>query len=545
MNPTFSRRALLRAAGIGAGAVALPSVVAACGGPSDTAASDGKRVAWPKYLPFAGPKADLPGSDVVQPGYTKYPSNIVQSVRQKPGDGSTVRVAVYTFGSPPTPLNSNKFWQAINDALGINLELTIIPFADLATKMQTLTASGDLPDLICTFFGVGLPHASQFLPAECADLSEYLSDDAVSAYPNLANIPTYAWQGMGLTNGRIFGVPIERGPQGGPFAINKEKFSAAGWSDTLTQDDFTAVCKKLTGDHKYALGGTNGSLGSGLGVGYHAGCLGAPNNWRNDGGTFVSAYTTPEVKASLGYVRDLFKAGLYYPDAMTTSQSNIQTLFYNQTVSSAWSILASSAFTGIQGAFTLDYALPYRTAAKPANATSNGYFGYTALKKAPKQRIEMLLRVLNYLASPFGTKEYELTHFGMEGVHFTRGADGAPQPTARWTGGENRNNLPIGYLCDAPQVLYFAGVPAAGITMLHDWQTKWMANASWDASRGLYSPTRESQGVTLDKTLTDGINAVVTGQASIDSWDSVLKNWKNAGGDAIAAEYAAANAANG
>lgn len=544
MNPTFSRRSLLRAATLGAGVIAAPSLLAACSS-SSTSGPKGKQVAWPKYIPFRGPSADLPGSDLVQPGYTKYPSKIVQSVPEKPGDGSTVRVAVYTFGSPPAPLNGNKFWQAINDALGIKLELTLIPFTDLATKMQTLIAGGDLPDLICTFFGISIPDAARFLPAKCADLSEYLSGDAVAKYPNLANLPPHAWQGMGLTNGRIFGVPIERGPQGGPFAINKEKFAAAGWSESWAKDDFVAVCTKLTGNRRWALGGTSGDLGSGLGVGYHAGCFGAPNNWRNDGGTFVSTFTTPEYEAALGFTRDLYKKGLYYPDAMTTSQANIQTLFYNGTVASAWSILASAAFTGINGAFSLDYALPYRTAGRPANSAGNGYFGYTALKKAPKQRIEMLLRVLNYLAAPFGTKEYELTHFGVEGVHFTRGADGAPKPTPLWTKGENNVNLPLGYLCDAPQVLYFAGSTPEVITTLHDWQTKWMANASWDASRGLYSPTKDRHGVTLDKMLTDGINAIVTGQKPVGSWDSAVKGWRKAGGDAIAAEYAAAKAANG
>lgn len=540
MNPVLSRRSILRAATVGAGAIAVPPLLAACGGSVTSNPAGTKNTALPTYIPFPGPKPDLPGSALVQPGYIKYPANTVQSVKQTPGDGSTVRAAVYTFGSPPAPVGQNKFWQALNKALGINLELTIIPFADLTTKLETLVAGGELPDLICTFYGTGIPDSAQFLPAKCADLSPYLSGGAVKAYPNLANLPPYAWQGMGLTDGRIYGVPIERGPQGGPFAINKEKFTAAGWTEAWSKNDFLSVAKNLTGNHRWALGGSSGSLGGGIGLGYHAGCFGAPNNWTNNKGTFVSAFTTPQYKEMLSFVRDLFKAGYYYPDAMTTSQTDIQTLFYNQTVASAWDILASAAFIGINGAFSLDYALPYNTGVKPLNTTGPGYFGYTALKAAPKERVEMILRVLNYLAAPFGTKEYELTHFGVEGVDFTRGADGAPVPTKRSTDGENRTNLPIGYLCDAPQVLYFPGATAEDITALHTWQVKWMANASFDASRGLYSATRDKQGATLDQTLTDGINAIITGKAPVDSWESVISTWRNEGGDAVAQEYAAA-----
>jgi len=84
--------------------------------------------------------------------------------------------------------------------------------------------------------------------------------------------------------------------------------------------------------------------------------------------------------------------------------------------------------------------------------------GYTVMKKTSADRVKLLLRVLDYLASPFGSKEWELNHFGVEGTHFTRDANGSPIATARGLV-ENPVNLPIKYLCDAPQVLYLPGRP--------------------------------------------------------------------------------------
>src|SRR5262249_55588858 len=55
---------------------------------------------------------------------------------------------------------------------------------------------------------------------------------------------------------------------------------------------------------------------------------------------------------------------------------------------------------------------------------------YTFIKKGlPKERVEELLRVLNWCAAPFGSKEHELNRFGVEGKHFHRGSDGSPVPT--------------------------------------------------------------------------------------------------------------------
>ena len=46
---------------------------------------------------------------------------------------------------------------------------------------------------------------------------------------------------------------------------------------------------------------------------------------------------------------------------------------------------------------------------------------YTFIKKGlGKERVEELLRVLNWCAAPFGTKEFELREYGVEGKHFTR-----------------------------------------------------------------------------------------------------------------------------
>jgi putative aldouronate transport system substrate-binding protein len=541
--PGLSRRSLFAAIGLSATAITAPSLLTACGNGSRGSVGNAgtQKVAWPTYQPFAGPPPDLPGTaQGVQVGYTRYPSNLVNAVKAKPGDGSKVKAVTITYGTPPKPAGQNKLWQAINDALGIDLELILVPDADFDAKMATLTAGGDLPDLISIGGGHILPQEQEFVSTKCADLSEFLSGDKIKNYPNLANIPAYAWQGMGRIKGRIFGVPQERPLPGWAMFIDRDAFSSAGANDaTWSKDEFAAAVKALSKNKQYGMGANKANQ---FGIRQvHAGAFGAPNDWKIEGGKFIRSETLPEFKEALAFARDLFAAGAYYPDTMSISVVDMKTYFYNRTLKSMTDGLAAfaPAVTSVKGAYAVDLALPYKAGSgTPGVFAGRGEFGYTAFKKAPAERIQMLLRVLDFLAAPFGSKEYELTHFGVEGTHFNRSAEGTPKSTALWTGGENNVNLPLGYLAEAPRVLYFSGVDAESVTRLHTWETKVVPTATKNPASGLVSDTYNRSGVALNLTLNDGINAIVTGREPLTGWDAIVKKWRADGGDKVAEEYA-------
>jgi putative aldouronate transport system substrate-binding protein len=460
-------------------------------------------------------------------------------VKAKPGDGSKVKAVAVTYGPPPKPADQNKLWKAINDALGIDLEVILIPDADFDAKMATLIAGDDLPDIISIGGGHILPREQEFVSTKCADLSDLISGDKIKSYPNLANLPQYAWEGMGRIKGRLYGIPLERPLPGWSMFIDRNSFTSvgandAGWSKT----EFATAVKGLSKNKQYGMG-ANKANQFGLRQ-FHAGCFGAPNDWLVQDGKFVRAETTPQFKDAVMFARELFAAGAYFPDTMSISVVDMKTYFYNGTLKSMTDGLAafSAAVIAVKGAYKVDLALPYTTGGTSGVFAGKGIFGYTVLKKAPTERIQMLLRVLDYLAAPFGTKEYELTHFGVEGTHFVRAADGTPKPTDLWTSSENNVTLPIGYLAEAPRVLYFGGVDAESVKRVHTWETKVVPTAIKNPSNGLVSDTRNRNGTTLDKSINDGINDVISGRVPAENWDAIVKKWRNDGGDKIAEEYA-------
>ncbi|MET8340850.1 hypothetical protein ABZV14_44535 [Streptosporangium canum] len=550
----LSRRGLLRAVGLSAAAVAGSSVLAACGSsgaaPSGGTGSAGKSLTpWPSYIPATGPTPDLAATaQGVQAAYLKYPEKIVNLGLDKPGDGSVVKVVMLTYGTPAVPLEQNTYWQAINDALGIKIDLTLIPNADFPSKMATIMASGDLPDIIHIGGGHSLPREAEFVSSQCADLSEYVTGDAIKTYPYLANIPTYAWKGMGRIGGKLFGIPVERPLFSDVLIANKEMFAGAGQTPGWSVDQFETVMKALATEKKYGLGSNQLKV---FGYKVHGSWHGAPNMWKVDAGKFSSTWETAEFKAALEFMTRMRKAGVYNPDVMSLTPADGTPLFLNQKVGSQTDGIGGifGTVAKIQGAFTQDLVEPYKPATGQATPwAGRGIFGYTVLKKAAPERIKMLLRVLNHMAAPFGTKEYELIHYGVEGAHFTRDEAGAPVGTE--LAGKEKT-IPFSLMADAPQVLYFPAQPGApkeafeaATKMMHAYQAKIAPTLAAGPHYGLLSDAAGRNGVQMEKIIQDGIAAIVTGRAGQDSWDGVVTKWKSAGGDQAAAELAKEYAAN-
>ena len=90
------------------------------------------------------------------------------------------------------PLEDNPAWQEVNKQVGATLQMQLTPFADYTARLQTVLAGGDLPDVV--YIPAIQPEQAQLLQAKFADLTPYLSGDAVKEYPNLASLPTTSWK---------------------------------------------------------------------------------------------------------------------------------------------------------------------------------------------------------------------------------------------------------------------------------------------------------------------------------------------------------------
>ena len=231
-----------------------------------------------------------------------------------------------------------------------------------------------------------------------------------------------------------------------------------------------------------------------------------PNNWRVDSsGKFVKDIETEEFKAALAYTRDLWASGLFYADALTTTSSEQQDQPGRRAVRgvSGRLVLLSGGVLGQGPQAESAREIPHAcirsatTAARPIWHQYQAFNGMTALKKGSPERIKEMLRILNYLAAPFGSEEAFLLEFGVKDVDYTLDANGNPVLTPQ---GQADTVVSWRYMAQRPQVLFDPNDPEFAKVAHADEETI-MPVIIPDPSLGLISTTYQSKGGVLLKNL--------------------------------------------
>src|SRR5262249_49777179 len=156
-----------------AAATTAPAAPAAAATLRPTVAPKPGAVQLPSRIPLQSLKPDLPGSadGTIDPAFVNYPASPVKSVADTPGRGGDVSVVTWTTSAPPTPMDSNALWQAVNKELGVTLNINIQPQADYPTvKLPTIISGNDLPDILYIATNAVIPQFPSFLKAKMADL---------------------------------------------------------------------------------------------------------------------------------------------------------------------------------------------------------------------------------------------------------------------------------------------------------------------------------------------------------------------------------------
>jgi len=269
--------------------------------------------------------------------------------------------------------------------------------------------------------------------------------------------------------------------------------------------------------------------------------LGAPNGWkRNSDGSFTSVYEAEQTRQALSTTADLWKSGVFDPDSFAITASAVSNQFRAGKTSvyfGSWNLWQNSMSQVKQLApgFSLTpiIAPKFDGSGDASVYLSNGVQNFTALKKSSPTRVKELLRIANWLATPFGTAEYLFRNYGIKGVDYTL-VDGDPTYTSV---GMSQTSLYLHYIT-APQVaLYTAGEPDVTKAQ-YDYLAKVVPSGVGDDSAGLQSATALSKGPTINSTLTNLQYDVIQGRKSLADWDAGVSAWLKAGGDQIKKEYA-------
>ena len=561
-----NRRQFLRvAAGVAGGAlsVALASACAPAApnaSPTRPAAPTGSaanaKSVYPSFIPAAnGPKPDFPASGPgYDDGFDKFPTNPVKALlADPPGTGSTVNIMSIALFPPPTPLAQNPAWQAVNKALNADVQFDVVTQADYPVKLGTVMAGGNVPDMLYLYAPAGssstLAAANglpQFLQSQAADLTPYLSGDAAKDYPNLAAIPTQAWKNAGCAyQGHLYLIPIHRYLPGQMLVRNVQAWDGALGQNYVPKnaDDFRRALQALTKPQEgfYGIAAAQDTV---MHLATFASIFGAPNGWRLDpGGKLVKDVETPEFKEATAYARDLYASGVFHPDSLSMSSNVIaRTQFYARKFAihrdpiNGWQDAWRHA---IQVSPPFDVRplplFPAHDGGKLQHFVTGGHLWATALKKGTPERTKELLRIMNWLAAPFGSAEDQLLTFGLKDVDYTLDDQGNPTLTPQ--GNNDANYVPWKYTAQHPFVFFSPDLPDYAKVMAET-EHLMMPSAVSDPTFGQVSATNFAKGFTLAQTLNAGLVDIVVGRRPMSDYEQLIADWQSNGGEQIRKEYA-------
>jgi putative aldouronate transport system substrate-binding protein len=557
-NEGLTRRGFMRISAVGAlmlSAACTPSAPPNPG-PNTNAGAGKKPSPYPSYVPVTnGPKPDYHTDDPrFDDGFDNYPANPIKAISEKPGTGGTINILNRAYFPQPTPFEQNPTWQEVNRQINANMAINVIPGPDYQTKFVTTMAGDDLPDIMHIYNGYALaPNLQGFFKAKCADLTPYLAGDAAKDYPYLAAIPTYAWKNsVSAIDGQLFMIPIQRHLPifpgfGGYFFANTEIWNKEIGEGSIPKnaDDLKRILIQLTKpqENRWGIGNSgvasNAGEGGPFGLSTYAAMFGAPHNWKLDGsGKLIRNRETAEYKAAVGFLRDLIAAGVFPPDVATITQSRPQHaqgrfVMAVDGYGNSWIDLLRQ---GSQFGHRFHMIKPFAATdgGKPQAFLSHGFVSMNVLKKASPDRIKELLRVMNFLAAPFGSQEDLLLSYGLQGQDYALDPKGNPVPTSE--GIARASYVPWRYIAQHPWVNFQADLPGFAKAS-HEAQQALLPISVSDPTDGYFSATAWAKGQTADVRFQDGMIDIILGRRQLSEYDDLVKAWQTEAGEQVRKEF--------
>jgi putative aldouronate transport system substrate-binding protein len=541
----MTRRGFLSVAAGAAGAAAAAPLLSACGhsgsgGTGVTSASELAKI-LPDYIPNNAVKPDIPSVNGSDPGFLTYPTDLVHTVSEMPGSGGSYSAITPLWASIPPA--GNQYYQAVNSALGATLTVNPSNGNTYGNALPTLFAGNKLPNWIC-IPSWNQPNISNFgaqVEASFADLTPYLSGSNIKKYPNLAALPSGAWQ-SGIWNNKIYGLPLFPGTNefAGTLYYRADILSTMGITPSVTTAQDLFDIGKEVNDPKHGRWAFDDPL-SYLVQPFNV-PLSPPFWGQDDKGNLLAAWETPQVIEMINWEATIVKAGMMHPQAIAMDTSNAKQRFWSGEVvitgdgMGAWvGDDAASGKAANPGYQRMAFPLFAAYGGTPRIAIENNATLFSYLSKSlTKSQVEECLRLANYIAAPFGSYEYTLINFGAQTVDWTPSANGPVLTKAGQT--------------NVAQTYAFLATPVNVQSVQQGYTDVVRAYCAWDQQAGkyVYKPLFWNMNVTVPPSLGTALSAatftastgnllqeVVRGKSTIADFQAAVKSWQNNGGNSL------------
>lgn len=548
----FRRRSLFQAAGLGAaGAAGLP-LISACGdiesGGGSAQVTEGFDF-LPTYKEWPLPvEPDLIGEPPHHPsGFTSYPEP-VQAVTDLPSGSGTYEFTIPMWGEAPS--KDDPYYAAVHEAWGgtvINIRHADgNTFADTSAQWLQANEFGDGIQMF-SWMLYAHPNFRETVVNTFYDLTDLLSGDIADRWPLLAGRETAAWgKSVWSTDpedpesARIFGIPgsISGGPGNGMYA-RTDLLEAAGLAMPTSVEELLDVAREWSDDAagQWAFFGTDWFTPAWFGLASGEGWV-----WDEEQDKLIHNCERPEYTEWLEFRRTLHDEKLQHPDAASGTLEpkdlfTAGTILFHQDGITYWSDFTNQVKGGEAEGTIAPIGAIAANGRTPLVHAVNDVEGWVFLSKDLEQeQVEEILDVANFCSAPYGTKEFELLEYGVEGEHFNYGDDGTPVYTEL---GTSIVQAPVNFKT-------FSGRVQTFLTGQPDFvQDRFEYNATmkdyietniWEGMR-VEAP---ADSVAADQARQDQENDIAYGRAELSEIPSMVETFLKNGGEAAREHFTAA-----
>ncbi|KAF2413636.1 ABC transporter substrate-binding protein [Microbacterium sp. B35-04] len=457
------------------------------------------------------------------------------------------------FLSTNAPEEENEIETALEDVIGVDLDMTWVPNASYGDKVNITLAGDDLPQVM-VIQGKDPGFVRNAEAGAFWDLTEYLDD-----YENLkTTFPEV--QRASSVNGKVYGIFRARDVMREAVIIRKDWLENVGLELPETTEDLYEIAKAFTEDDPDGNGADDtygliipkwpGTIGTNSPWDAIETWYGAGTRWTERDDELVPNFTTDEWLEAVQFERQLVEEGVVNPDYATFDSAKWNEPFLtgkggiiidvHSRVGQLISLVKQSDpenfenFVDVTGNLTGPdgelYALP-----------TSGYSGFLAVPKAQVRTEEELRGVLEVLNELNSAEAGPILNNGIEDVTYTLDGDLAvavddvPQALKDTVGayaqlGMNVNGFQ-GYLPKQPsdyeQEMY---------DKRKQIEASDLESAQFDPAAPYVSPTYVSKGAQLDTIVADARIQYIAGQIDLDGLEDAIELWRSSGGDDIIAE---------
>ncbi|WP_209311320.1 extracellular solute-binding protein [Streptomyces spiramenti] len=528
-----SRRTFLSSTAVAALAVAgAGPLLTACGGGGGAGASSREgatagralRELLPDHIPSGLVEPDFAGVDGSSPGFTHLPDPLATSVPEPRGSGASFRVMTPLWGT--VPRRENDYYTAVNEALGSTLVFDPQDGNTYQEKIGAVLAGSDIPDAV-TIPGWNMQgQIRNAVTSRFADLAPYLAGSKVRDYPNLANIPTAAWQYC-VFGGALRGLPMPA-PVLGDAIFYRRDIVGTG-TPPGSADDLLAFGAEYTDARagRWAFDDLWTGIQKIFGV-----LPDAPSYWREENGRLVHKIETEEYREALAFARKLHDQKYVHPDAEANKDADAkmrftggQVLMYNDGTG-GWKGMVSEQGDDFDMQ-PVDYF--FHDGGEPRLWQDPAASIFTFLNKdLPEEKIRELLAAADFAAAPYGTREFMLTYYGVDGVHHEL-SSGVPEFSEQ--GLQEAQPATLVFLASPPHTVAFPDEPQ----LVEDY-AGWMARQAPHVSQPLFfgmQVVEPQRYATLYTPFDDLQKDIRRGRKKVSDLEQAVSTWRNSGGDEL------------